>query len=64
MNLIMKIVELDNKGLADLGSRKGRQMTYLHSENAGKALRKPRDFGWRDVGAISQQSELYAFYEL
>ena len=55
----MHTVDLDNSGSADPGSSKVREMTSLHSENAGKALGKPRGFGRWDVGTISPQNELY-----
>ena len=50
VNQITKTVEL-NRSSADPESRKVREMTGYHPEDAGEALEKPRGFGRRDVGA-------------
>ena len=42
VNLITKIVEFNIKGLADPRSCKVQEMTNLHPEKVGRALRKPR----------------------
>ena len=51
-NIFPKTVEFDiEEDSTKIGSRKMRERTDLHPEDAGEALGKPRGFGRRDVGA-------------
>ena len=57
VNVITTTVD---KGSADLGSRKMREMTDLHPEDAGEG--KPRGFGRRNVGARTPLFEHLCFH--
>ena len=63
VNLITKTVQNNINCSGESGSCNVREMMGLHQENAGKAVGRPRSFGWRDVSSISPRIEFYAFHQ-